>query len=166
MGHWHIWQTTPPGCVAGIRSPSRAVMKADHWRPSTTATTCYVMRRGGVTVLVAPRMLLPYDCCGGDGAAGDSPCCVAGRGRGGVAGGVRGVVRDRGRGGRAGSVAAAGAWLPAGAAVTQRAEERVDDRGGRRGCRAGGDAAAAELLRLGRGGGAGRAAPVRGEGVR
>src|SRR6266516_7177309 len=105
---------------------------------STTATACYVMRRGGVTVPVAPRMLLPYDCCGGDGAAGDSPCSVAGRGRGGVAGGVRGVVRDRGRGVRAGSVAAAGAWLPAGAAVTQRAEERVDDRGVRRGCRAGG----------------------------
>src|SRR5256885_8649030 len=118
---------------------------------STTATACYVMRRGGVTVPVAPRMLLPYDCCGGDGAAGDSPCSVASRGRGGVAGGVRGVVRDRGQGVRAGSVAAAGAWLSAGAAVTQRAGERGGDRGGRPGCRAGGGGAAAGLLRPGRG---------------
>ena len=30
---------------------------------------------------------------------------------------------------RAGSVALAGAWVPAGAAVPERAEERVDDRG-------------------------------------
>jgi carboxymethylenebutenolidase len=64
---------------------------------STTATSCYVMRRGGVTVPVAPRMLLPYDCCGGDGVAGDGAGSGAGWGRGGVGGGVRGVVRgDRG----------------------------------------------------------------------
>jgi predicted NBD/HSP70 family sugar kinase len=56
---------------------------------STTATACYGMRRGGVTVSVALRMLLAYDCCGGQGVAGDGPGVVAGRGRGGVVGGVR-----------------------------------------------------------------------------
>lgn len=54
-------------------------------RPSTTATACYVARRGGVTVPLAPLMLLPYDCCCGDGAAGDGPGLVAGRGAGGLA---------------------------------------------------------------------------------
>src|SRR5256885_15366916 len=100
---------------------------------STTATACYVMRRGGVTVPVAPRMLLPYDCCGGDGAAGDSPCSVASRGRGGVAGGVWGGVRGRGQGGRAGAGAGAGARGRAGGAVTPGGGGRGGGRGGWRG---------------------------------
>src|SRR6266516_960020 len=133
---------------------------------STTATACYVMRRGGVTVPVAPRTLLPYDCCGGDGAAGDSPCSVAGRD--GVAwreafGELFAIV--------AGEFAQAPSRLRARGyllGLLSHSERKngwtIAEFAGDAGLE--GDAAAAALLRLGRGRGTGRAAPVRGEGVR
>src|SRR6266516_776964 len=83
----------------GVGHP--AVMITDHvpavrvspdHAPSTTATACYVTRRGGVTGRLAPRMLVVYDWCGGDGPAGGGRCA----GPGGVAGGVCRVVRAGG----------------------------------------------------------------------
>src|SRR5580658_4677642 len=56
---------------------------------STTASGRYEMRRGGVTVPVALRMLVAYDCCYGDGAAGLGHGWAGACGAGGVAGGVR-----------------------------------------------------------------------------
>src|SRR6266566_5404464 len=80
------------GNAAG-RPPADAPQAEDRQdMPSTTATACYVTRRGGVTGRLAPRMLVVYDWCGGDGPAGGGRCA----GPGGVAGGVRRVVRAGG----------------------------------------------------------------------
>jgi len=49
---------------------SAGAARAHAHAPSTTAAARYVVRRGGVTVRVARRMLVVYDCCGGDAAAG------------------------------------------------------------------------------------------------
>src|SRR6266516_2996022 len=75
-----------PGGHTAPRHPAEAA------GASTTATACYVTRRGGVTGRLAPRMLVVYDWCGGDGPAGGGRCA----GPGGVAGGVRRVVRAGG----------------------------------------------------------------------
>src|SRR6266487_819007 len=85
------WFTGHGACPAA-RNWTRASATWSRSAASTTATACYVTRRGGVTGRLAPRMLVVYDWCGGDGPAGGGRCA----GPGGVAGGVRRVVRAGG----------------------------------------------------------------------